>query len=337
MLEPRGHPEMYGAILVGDTEMTEKGKADMGVLFCHNHGWSTMCGHATIALGRFLVDTLDVDVFPRRDQLICNWYARTAELRLHAPCGVVTVTVPIIRRQSDGGVRSDETRDVSFLSVPRFVGGVNLRVEIPDELRWAQMRQQELEAVVVDVACGGAFYVVVSAEAMGYVGGLGGYSIKDFGEATAVLKACTYDQHREKFVHPEEEALGFAYGVMVVDAKGDGRGTGLCFFADQQVDRSPCGSGVCAMVALAVDKRQRALGQPWDYHSIVSLGKSGAFRATPVENVQVTGPQGDIKAVIVKVEGRAYYTGAHTFVHEKVDRIAGEGIVVGLPKSTNYD
>lgn len=57
MLEPRGHSEMYGAILVQGTELTKSGEAEIGVLFCHNHGWSTMWGHASIALGRFLVDT----------------------------------------------------------------------------------------------------------------------------------------------------------------------------------------------------------------------------------------------------------------------------------------
>ncbi len=62
MLEPRGHREMYGALLVNETELTVKGEADIGVLFMHTQGWSTMCGHATIGLGRFLVD-FDIDTF----------------------------------------------------------------------------------------------------------------------------------------------------------------------------------------------------------------------------------------------------------------------------------
>lgn len=57
MQEPRGHEEMYGAILRPNTVLVEAGMTEMGVLFCHNSGYSTMCGHASLALGRFLVDT----------------------------------------------------------------------------------------------------------------------------------------------------------------------------------------------------------------------------------------------------------------------------------------
>lgn len=332
MLEPRGHAEMYGAILVKDTELTKSGDADIGVLFCHNHGWCTMCGHATIALGRFLVDTQDADVFPRRSQLKYDQGTGTTELRLHAPCGLVRVTVPTIRG-ADGRMQSDPSKDVSFLSVPSFVGGTDLTIHIPEAKRWSQMKELGLQTVVVDVAYGGTFYVIVSAKALGFVGGLAGRSLQEFNEATAVLRACVFEQHRDAFVHPNEEALEFAYGVMVVDGKGEGKETGLLFFARQQVDRSPCGSCVCSRVALALEKGERDLGQPWEYHSVVSLGSSGAFYGTPVERVRVFGPRAKKEGVVVQVKGRAYYTGAHAFVHEDEDQVAGEGFIVSLPST----
>jgi trans-L-3-hydroxyproline dehydratase len=83
---------MYGAVLRQQTELTESGEADIGVLFMTNEGYSTMCGHATIALGRFLVETHDLTVFPRRESLQLDAETQTVALRLHAPSGMVNVT-----------------------------------------------------------------------------------------------------------------------------------------------------------------------------------------------------------------------------------------------------
>jgi trans-L-3-hydroxyproline dehydratase len=88
MLEPRGHCDMYGAILRQETELVRSGQAHIGVLFITNDGFSTMCGHASIALGRFLVDTHDLNVFPRRDELKFDPETRTTEINLHVPCGI---------------------------------------------------------------------------------------------------------------------------------------------------------------------------------------------------------------------------------------------------------
>lgn len=114
MLEPRGHRDMYGAILIQETELTACGEADIGVLFTTNEGYSTMCGHATIALGRFLVDVHDPTVFPRRGELTFDSESQTVELRLHAPCDLVRVTVPM----NSIGCKADSTHPVSFLCVP---------------------------------------------------------------------------------------------------------------------------------------------------------------------------------------------------------------------------
>jgi trans-L-3-hydroxyproline dehydratase len=122
---------------------------------------------------------------------------------------------------------------------------------------------------------------------------------------------------------------------MVVDDKlgattpgSAGAETGLCFFADQQVDRSPTGGGVAARAALAYAKGVREKGVSWTYHSLVSNGFDGrgAMVGTVVEEVDVPGGEGAAKrGVRVKVEGQAYYTGTYTFIVEDLDSIGERG------------
>ncbi|KAJ7196843.1 proline racemase [Mycena pura] len=318
MREPRGHEEMYGAILIAETELTRSGEADIGVLFCHNEGYSTMCGHATIALGRFLVDTRDLDIFPRRNALVYDAEAGTTALRLHAPCGVIHVQVP-----TDDG-HSDASRPVSFLGVPSFTTARNLVVVIPPAVQWPRFRAQQLSEVTVDIAYGGAFYAIVAAAALGFPHGVrdaDGTTLAEFDTATAALKKLL-SPRKALFAHPTEPDLEFLYGVIVVEKARPGE-LGLCFFADQQIDRSPTGSGVMARVALAVDQGRLQIGEGRNYESVVSLGSEGnGFRGTAVEKL----PQG----VIVKVEGRAFYTGASSFIAEEHDTMPN-GFIVGLP------
>ncbi|KAJ7755522.1 proline racemase, partial [Mycena metata] len=317
MREPRGHGEMYGAILVSETELTRTGEADIGVLFCHNEGYSTMCGHATIALGRFLVDTHDLNVFPRRDTLKYDEATGLTAIRLHAPCGVVHLSV-----HSDNG-HSDATRPVSFLGVPSFVTARDLEVDIPPSAQWKRLKDAGRSRVKVDISYGGAFYALVSAAELGFPEGLRSRehaTLSEFDEATRTLKKILYPR-KELFAHPTEPDLEYLYSVMVVEKTPRGE-VGLCFFADQQIDRSPTGSCVMARVALAVDQGRLQIGEGCDYESIVSLSNDGnGFRGTAVERH----PDG----VIVKVEGRAFYTGASSFVVEEHDMMPS-GFTIAL-------
>ncbi|KAJ6620073.1 proline racemase [Mycena sp. CBHHK59/15] len=309
MREPRGHRDMYGAILIAETELTRAGEADIGVLFCHNEGYSTMCGHATIALGRFLIDTRDLDIFPGRNGLKHDAETGLTELRLHAPCGVVRVSV-----YTDDG-RSDPTLPVSFLSVPSFSTARDLEVDIPLSGQWKRLRDEQRSRVKIDISYGGAFYVLASAKELGFSNGLrGDVTLAEVDEATAALK--------KFFVHPTQPDLEYLYSVMVVEKTARGE-TGLCFFADQQIDRSPTGSCVTARVALAVDQGRLKIGEGCDYESIVSLLNEGTgFRGTAVEKVD--------EGIIVKVEGRAFYTGAASFVVEEHDMMPS-GFILALP------
>ncbi|HSH99375.1 MAG TPA: proline racemase family protein [Reyranella sp.] len=124
MLEPRGHDGMYGALLVAP----DHPEADLAVLFMHNEGWSTMCGHATIALARWAVDSGRV---------------KGPTVRLQCPCGLVVASVA-----ADGAVR--------FESVPSFVYALD---RIAPTATWGP--------VTVDIAYGGAFYAFLSADSIG--------------------------------------------------------------------------------------------------------------------------------------------------------------------------
>lgn len=332
MLEPRGHNAMYGAIIRPKTELVDSGEAHVGVLFTHNGGFSTMCGHATIALGRFLVDTHDLAVFPRRGELVVNDDAsNTVDLKLHAPCGVVRVQVPV----TSDGQRSDPTRPVRFLSTPAFATGIQIQIPISREIRWPELGERE--SITLDVSYGGAFYAIVSAQELGFAQGLKDI---DLDAATrCIQKLKPYLSTRPEIIsavqHPQDSRLSFLYSVMITDSTvgaasqngGSGVETGLCYFADNQIDRSPTGSCVSARMALAHAKGLRGIGQRWMYNSLVSNSfGEGMFDAAITEEVDIEGGKGvSAKRVVVAVEGQAFYTGTSTFVAEDGDAIGGSG------------
>ncbi|KAK2054497.1 proline racemase [Colletotrichum caudatum] len=329
--EPRGHQDMYGAVLRPHTELVDSGEAHMGALFLTHEGYGVMCGHATIALGRFLVDCTDEAIFPRRRELQFDGDKQQVEVRLHAPVGLVRITVPIV--EVNGSWGTDASRLITFLSVPTFATAIDLSVSIPASMRWAEL--SDGTRVRVDVGFGGAFYAVVSALALGFAASLAKPDISALSDAAKKLKEAfnASSDLRARLHNPDDESPQYLYGVMVTDAGSNdkhpttpgctGAETGLYFFGDQQVDRSPTGSVVQARVALATAKGQRKLGEPWTYHSLVSKaigGYKNAFVGTPVEELEVGGN----KAWRVEVSGRAFYTGTSTFVTEKDDDI-GKG------------
>ncbi|EXF84549.1 proline racemase [Colletotrichum fioriniae PJ7] len=345
--EPRGHADMYGAVLRPRTELVDAGEAHMGALFLTHEGYGAMCGHATLALGRFLVDCADEAVFPRRRELVVDEEGRTVEVRLHAPVGVVRLTVPVVKVDVDGsagvsgsstggigGWRTDVGRRITFLSVPTFATAVGLSVPIPRDFGWPELG--DAAAVTMDIAFGGAFYAVVSAAALGFPASLSKPNVRALSDATKKLKQAfnASADLRARLEDPGDDKTDsssqYLYGTVVTDTGSNdvlptaqgcvGAETGLYFFGDQQIDRSPTGSVVQARVALAAARGERELDQSWTYHSLVSRGVGGdrgAFVGTPVEEVEVGGR----RAWRVEVSGQAHYTGSSTFVMEEGDEI----------------
>ncbi|XP_063803438.1 trans-3-hydroxy-L-proline dehydratase [Pseudophryne corroboree] len=276
MLEPRGHQDMYGALLVP----SEEAEAHLGVLFMHNAGYSTMCGHAIIALGRFAVDYKLVD--PQGPETPVN---------IHCPCGLVRAYVSYAEGCS-GRVR--------FHSVPAFTLCTDVPVDVPG---YGQ--------VVVDVAYGGAFYAFVSAERFGL--DVCTSRTRDIVAAAAAVTDAVKAQ--VKIIHPDSEDLSFLYGTIVTDGKDAYSGeptANICVFADSQVDRSPTGSGVTARIALQYHKGLIQLEQTRTF-------KSGATDSLFTGKAVKETVCGDYKAVIVEVSGQAYYTGTSSFILESED------------------
>ncbi len=314
-----------------ETELVSTGKAHIGVLVCDGGGYSSMCGHMTIALGRFLVDTHDLEVFPRRDSLVIDAESMTTKVLLHAPCGVLDVTVPV----TENGERSDPSRPISFVSVPSFAAALDLKIPVPDSHHWPELGDRT--SVSAHIAYGGAFYALISAAELGFTSGLQtvkqGINIGRVSHATALLKdvIMATPELKEKVAHPENEELSFLYGVIVVDSEvgvqasgSKGAETGLCFFADRQVDRGPTGSGVAARMAVAYEKGALKIGDRWTYHSLVSnaFGGEGGFVGR-IEEVVDLGDRS--KGVVVRTEGKAWYTGTSTFSVEEGDKVGKLG------------
>jgi trans-L-3-hydroxyproline dehydratase len=258
------------------------------VLFCHHEGYSTMCGHATIALGRFAVDR---GLVP----------ARTPETRfgLECPCGVVDVSVAIAPDGSPG--------EVAFDSVPAFVLARDLEVEV-----------EGLGAVRLDIAYGGAFYAILPASRIGMA--LVGAPIAPLREAACRITETI--RARMQIRHPTEPDLGFLYGTILTDdiVPGEDRASAnLCVFGDGQIDRSPTGSGVTARLALAHARGEIGPGATARFAGATGQCFSGAVaRQTRL---------GDRDAVVVRVSGRAHYSGEAVFSLEPGD-VLGAGFLL---------
>ncbi|OAF99486.1 Diaminopimelate epimerase-like protein, partial [Paraphaeosphaeria sporulosa] len=334
MLEPAGHADMYGAILIKETELTKSGEAHVGVLFLTNEGYSTMCGHATIALGRLLVDTQDLSVFPRRKDVQHDPHTKTAVVNLHAPCGLVRITVPT----TEDGTQSDPTRPVTFVNVPSFATGKDIRVDVPDADVWPELGQRG--HVKVSFCYGGAFTCLVSVEELGFDNLRQPLDHSALTFATRNLKSIVNREHQyQKYItHPEHNDLSSVYTLIVVDKSlgkpiGNSKGaeTGLCYFADQQIDRSPTGSATAARVAFAFATGDLALGESWTYHSLVSNASNGqgGFVGTVLETIPELYDEETMLAqpVCVRVSGQAFYVGSSTYVSETEDPFGRGGFL----------
>jgi proline racemase len=277
IFEPRGHYDMYGALLV------EPGLpgADLAVLFMHNEGYSTMCGHAIIALGRYAID----------EGLVAKQEPITT-VNIEAPCGLVVASVEV----KDGKAGS-----VSFESVPAFLFARDQQIELAGYGR-----------IGFDVAYGGAFYALSDCHQFGLK--FGRDRVRDFVDAATALTERL--KAELPLSHPDHADLAFLYGTILTDGRDvfSGEATkNICVFADAEVDRSPTGSGVTARLAAMHAKGEIALDQTRTFESIAGSRFSGAVARTTTA--------GTHDAIIARVGGRAYYSGRAEFTIEPDDEL----------------
>lgn len=270
MLEPRGHADMYGALLTPP----EREGSDTGVLFMHNEGFSTMCGHGVIAVTTILIERFDR-------------YAGAQQIVFDVPAGRVVARAHVVTRK-DGSRRVER---VAFANVPSFVlaGGV------PVQARGRTLR--------VDVAFGGAFYAICDAEAAGLA--VTGSKLNDLRELSVEIRAQV--EKAVKVVHPLEPGLHGIYGTIFTGPpNGPADLRNVTVFADREVDRSPCGSGTAAVMAVLDAMGMLPPDHVFTHESIIDT----TFRGRVLERTSV----GDIPAIVPEIDGSASITGEHTFV-----------------------
>ncbi len=298
--EPRGHADMYGCFLVPPDAVSPEPAsgaatsepAHLGVLFWHKDGYSTACGHGTIALGAWAVHSGLVAADPDGE----------TEVRLDVPSGRV-----VARVQCRGGA----VRAVTFRNVPSYViaRGVEVRTARGD--------------VHADLAYGGAIYACLPASAVGLA-----VRPEDYAALIAIgrqIKWALNDHPGAR--HPDDDRLSGVYGTILFDDLGDSEDPlppgvhqrNVTVFADGEVDRSPCGSGTAARLALLTAQQRLAEGTILTHDSIIGT------RFTAV--VARSGQHGGRPFVVPEVTGTAHRTGEHTFILDADDEL-GTGFVL---------
>ena len=230
--EPRGHRDMYGAIIVEpDTP-----DADFGVIFIHNEGYSTGCGHAVIALTKVFVET---GLIPMNEP--------ETEIKMDVPSGFI---------KSYAKVKNGQVTGVRFENVPSFVQSLDTKIDVPG-----------IGEINYDLAFGGAFYAFVDVAQLGldctskYQNQLIETGIK--------IKHAVMDS--VKMVHPLEPDMNFLYGTIFtgVSKNPNHHSRNVCIFAEGEVDRSPTGTGVSARAAILHAKDEIKLGESIIIESII--------------------------------------------------------------------
>lgn len=276
IFEPRGHADQYAAIIMPAC----REEADFSVLFLHNEGYSTMCGHAVIAMTKALLET---GAFPMQSP--------ETVIKIEVPSGIITA----FAKCSDGKVT-----DVRFHNVPSFAPLLNQQVNVP-----------HLGKVQFDLGFGGAFYAYVDAEQLGLRLTPDNYqNIITTGKA---IKHAVADNFEIK--HPFEKDLSFLYGTIFMgkpqNSTGNTEGRNVCIFAEGELDRSPTGSGVAGRMAIHHAKGEVKTGQVMHIESILGSVFTGAV----IEETTFGGH----KAVIPEVSGTASITGKHEFLIDPQD------------------
>lgn len=276
MFEPRGHADMYGCILLPPNDEG----ADFGILFLHNEGYSTMCGHAIIAITKLAVEM--------------GWVAMQepiTRMAIDAPCGRII---------SYANIENSKVSSTHFHCVPSFVVALDLQIKV-----------EGLGTVTYDLAYGGAFYAYVDADELGI--DLSAENVQEHIQKGMAIKNAVMNSD-QTIDHPIEEDLSFLYGTIFISQKttGDAHSRNVCVFAEGEVDRSPTGSGVSGRMAIHHARKEIGVGDaPFVIESILGT----TFKASVIEEVDY----GPFKAVIPKVEGNAHVVGQNEWIIDPED------------------
>ncbi len=275
--EPRGHADMYGGFVTDpDDEL-----GDLGVVFFHKDGFSTACGHGVIALATWAVESGRIEPEGAGQRIVVD-----------TPSGRLETTVAV----AGGRVSS-----VAFVNVPSYVSARYIPLQLSDDV------------VAVDIAYGGAYYAAVDASELDLA--IDAKNLPRFVELGREIRSILL--MNEAVEHPTDHRLSGLYGtVFFEDLEHEGPGLhqrNVTVFADGEVDRSPCGSGTSARLALLDSSAQLGRGDTLTHESVIGT----TFAGRVVGDAEV----GGIHGVLTEVRGSAYRTGTATYVLDPDDPI----------------
>jgi proline racemase len=238
LLEPRGHKDMFGAILVPPCSP----EADIGVLFMDNQGYEPMCGHAVIGT---TTTVLEMGMFETIEP--------ETRVTLETPSGLVWAYAQV----QDGRVRS-----VSFENVPAFVYRSGVSLQVP-----------EVGDIKVDVVFGGLFFVFVDARQIGVdLEPANAARLADLG-----IRILAVANRRVPVRHPDlphiDKIIDLRFYTQPAGGGADSRN--VVILGNYMVDRSPCGTGTSAETALRVASGQLRIGESFVTESIIGTSFTG--------------------------------------------------------------
>ena len=286
--EPRGHADMYGCFVTPPDDPD----GDLGVVFFHKDGFSTACGHGTIALVTWAIDDGIVTVQGEAPQVVVD-----------APSGRLTTMPRIV----DGSAAS-----VAFRNVPSFVTALGVGVET------------SIGVLSADVAFGGAHYACVSLDDREL-----SVEPRHLPALIALAREIKQNLSPTRAVqHATEPRLSGLYGVIFSESIRDGgvnpglkstlgvrsgprfadlHHRNVTVFADGEVDRSPCGSGTSARMAMLAERGELVPGQTFRHDGIVGSTFFGRVEERRDEGW------------ITVIEGSAHRTGTAVFTLDPSD------------------
>lgn len=273
MLEPRGHQDMFGAILTEPVSDT----ACAGVIFMDSGGYLDMCGHGSMGAVTVLLET---------GMLNLNSPDENGEqtLYLDTPAGLIHARAAMENgRVSKVTIRNRE----SFFCA-------SLEISIPP-----------LGTIPVDIAYGGNYFALVDAALLKL-------SVEPANiDALKALGLAIRRAVNQQFtpVHPGTGIPGQVALTEIYEHTSPPRN--IVVFGTGQIDRSPCGTGTSAKMALLHHKGLLKPGEPYVYRSVFGTEFTGRIiEPTHVENQP---------AIIPEITGKAFITGFHQFVVDDTD------------------
>jgi proline racemase/trans-L-3-hydroxyproline dehydratase len=276
MQEPRGHRDMFGALVVAPCD----DEADLGVVFIDSDGYADMCGHGSLGLMTVAVETGMVEAVEP-----------ITKVNLDTPAGLV---------RGEVAVRNGAVESATLHNVPSFL------------YKSISLRLPEIGEVPVDIAFGGNFYALVSAEHIRVE-----INISNSAELIRAGVMIKEAANREiKIEHPEKPEINQVFGTRIYDGKPphpEAQVRNFMVLGDGYVDRSPCGTGTSAHIAMLHAKGQLKLNELSVHESIIGT----TFSARALEEVMV----GDFQAIVPEISGRAFITGMCTWTIDPTDPI----------------